>query len=550
LVDIDFDLDVACLIPLGVACRRCLAVLDGSHRFGFVSDSGAYPMPLLTQLKIDRSGATTIADQIARHFEAAARGGRIPFGTRLPSIRDLSEQLGVSRNSAVHAYEMLTDRGVIAPRLGSGYFVQIRSCPAPQHAPLRGNSRDSLVKLRANTDFEDFVISSALLVEGFSSDLAASEDLRAAIRHTGPRVESMLLDEDQDSCWRGSHSLLAVIAQELSQRGIPLEVEGSQILVDSLQDALGLVFDALGVVAGDCVMVEDPASLALRSVVIARGLVPQLIKRSADHLEIYPDGAAAAVGVQAADGLPTAGVKAIVVTSNFHDPTGGMMSPHERTQLLTLAAELDVPLIEIDPYPGLFFGEVFQTPISALDGLDRTIYISDVGSLFSNTFHHHVICARSEFVRGLVRRRALAHGRTTVWEQAVLQDLWTRGCHRKQVIRLQRLLRERRDLVHGMLTRMAPADIRWSIPLGGIHMWLEFPAGRKNIQSVFDAAVRDGVVLARGEFFGFSGGHENCVRLNFSRFDPVQTYADLKCLFGKWSAAPDLAKNLTKELAF
>ena len=75
MVDIDFDLDVACLIPLGVACRRCLAVLDGSHRFGFVSDSGAYPMPLLTQLKIDRSGATTIADQIARHFEAAARGG-------------------------------------------------------------------------------------------------------------------------------------------------------------------------------------------------------------------------------------------------------------------------------------------------------------------------------------------------------------------------------------------------------------------------------------------------------------------------------------------
>ena len=174
-------------------------------------------MPLLTQLKIDRSGAATIADQIVRHFEAAARGGKIPFGTRLPSIRDLSEQLGVSRNSAVHAYEMLTDRGVIAPRLGSGYFVQIRSCPTPHHAPLHGNSRDSLVKLRADTDFEAFVISSAPVVEGYSSDLAASEDLRAAIRHTGPRVEGMLLDENPDSCWRGSHSLLDAIAQELGR---------------------------------------------------------------------------------------------------------------------------------------------------------------------------------------------------------------------------------------------------------------------------------------------------------------------------------------------
>jgi hypothetical protein len=50
-----------------------------------------------------------------------------------------------------------------------------------------------------------------------------------------------------------------------------------------------------------------------------------------------------------------------------------------------------------------------------------------------------------------------------------------------------------------------------------------------------------GVVLARGEFFGFSRGYENCLRLNFSRFDPVQTYADLMCLFGKWAAAPELA---------
>jgi DNA-binding transcriptional MocR family regulator len=347
----------------------------------------------------------------------------------------------------------------------------------------------------------------------------------------------MLLDESPDSCWRGSHSLLEVISQELGQRGLPVESEGSQVLVDSLQDALGLVFDALGMGAGDRVVVEDPASLALRSVVIARGLVPQVIKRTPDHLEIYTLAAAAT------HQMTPAGVKAIVVTSNFHDPTGGVLSPHERTQLLSLAGELDVPLIEIDPFPGSFFGEVFQTPISALDGLDRTIYISDVGSLFSNTFHHHVICARPEFVRGLVRRRALAHGRATVWEQAVLQDLWTRGCHRKQVIRLQRLLRERRDLLHGMLTRMAPADIRWSVPLGGIHMWLEFPVGRKNIRSVFDGAVSDGVVLARGEFFGFSRGYENCLRLNFARFEPVQTYADLKCLFGKWAAAPDLAKE-------
>lgn len=488
-------------------------------------------MPLLTQLKIDRNGSTTIADQIVRHFEAAARGGKIPFGTRLPSIRDLSEQLGVSRNSAVHAYEMLTDRGIISPRSGSGYFVQVRSLPAIQHAPLRGRSRDSLVKLRPNTPFEEFILAAAPLVEGYPIDLAASEDLRAAVRHTAPRVELMLLDERPEACWRGSRSLLETIAHEFGQLGLPVQADTGAVLADSLQDALGLVFDGLGMGAGDGILVEDPASLALRSVVDARGLVPHVLVRTPHELRI--DG-------ELSDGLNGSSIKAVVVTSNFHDPTGGVLSPHERIQLLNCARELDVPLVEIDPFPELFFGEVFQTPIAALDGLDRTIYIADVASIFSNTFHHHVVCARPEFVRGLVRQRALVHGPAMIWEQAVLQDLWSRGCHRKQVTRLQRVLRDRRDLMHGMLTRMAPADFRWSVPFGGIHLWLEFPQGRKNMRSVFEAAVSEGFVLARGDFFSFSSAYEDCLRLNFARFDPAQTFAELQCVFAKWAAAPDL----------
>ena len=72
---------------------------------------------------LDRSRPDSLTDQLAEQFRGAIRHQRIPPGTRLPSSRHLSEQLGISRNTAVRAYDILIMEGYVEARPASGIYA-------------------------------------------------------------------------------------------------------------------------------------------------------------------------------------------------------------------------------------------------------------------------------------------------------------------------------------------------------------------------------------------------------------------------------------------
>lgn len=68
-----------------------------------------------------RSGPSA---RIAAELRAAIADGRFPPGAKLPTVRDLMERYGVSRNTAAKAIAQLRDEGHVATRYGSGTYVQ------------------------------------------------------------------------------------------------------------------------------------------------------------------------------------------------------------------------------------------------------------------------------------------------------------------------------------------------------------------------------------------------------------------------------------------
>src|ERR1700733_14265346 len=74
-------------------------------------------------IELDRSSKTPLTAQLAAQLGDLIRQRRIPAGARLPSSRTLSEQLGVGRNTVVHAYETLCIEGLVEPRAASGFFA-------------------------------------------------------------------------------------------------------------------------------------------------------------------------------------------------------------------------------------------------------------------------------------------------------------------------------------------------------------------------------------------------------------------------------------------
>src|SRR5271156_4971540 len=72
---------------------------------------------------LDRSRPESLTTQMVDQIREAIRGARIGPGTRLPSSRRLSEQLAISRNTVVRAYDLLLMEGVVESRPASGIYV-------------------------------------------------------------------------------------------------------------------------------------------------------------------------------------------------------------------------------------------------------------------------------------------------------------------------------------------------------------------------------------------------------------------------------------------
>jgi GntR family transcriptional regulator / MocR family aminotransferase len=76
-------------------------------------------------LVLDRSTPEALSLQIARQLQGSIESGRVAHGTCLPSTRALARWLGVSRNTALAAYEELSSRGFISSRRGSGVYAHV-----------------------------------------------------------------------------------------------------------------------------------------------------------------------------------------------------------------------------------------------------------------------------------------------------------------------------------------------------------------------------------------------------------------------------------------
>ena len=98
---------------------------------------------------LDRSRPESLTTQMVDQIREAIRCARIAPGTRLPSSRRLSEQLMISRNTVVRAYDLLLMEGIVESRPASGIYVaeQLARQPVPIHAPQELSDRGLQIRM-------------------------------------------------------------------------------------------------------------------------------------------------------------------------------------------------------------------------------------------------------------------------------------------------------------------------------------------------------------------------------------------------------------------
>ncbi|MGU7769061.1 aminotransferase-like domain-containing protein [Burkholderia sp. MR1-5-21] len=429
--------------------------------------------------------------------------GTLAPGTRLPSVRAVSEQHRISVSTALQAYRLLEDRGVLVARPQSGFYVAAAhrgtlALPSASRPRAKASTVSisgavaALLEHAANSALVPLgcAVPDPALLQSQRLDLALA---RAARQH-GVRYNVY-------SPPYGDPRLRREIAKRAMRFGHALSPD--DILVTSgCTEALTL---ALGAVAkhGDTIAVESPTYFGLLHTLEALGL---------KALELPTDPTHGIDISVLARWLESKSVTACVLSSAFNNPLGSVMEEADKIALLKLLARHHVPLIEDDVYGDIHFGRERPKPFIALDGGANTIYCSSFSKSLAPGYRIGWIAAGARAQQVMERKLAFSLCGPAL-PQVALADYLASGAYETHLRRLRRILEENLARMTRTIEASFPPDTKVSRPAGGFVLWLELPK-RFDSRVLFDEALEHGICFAPGDVFSATRRFRNCLRLS------------------------------------
>ena len=210
--------------------------------------------------------------------------------------------------------------------------------------------------------------------------------------------------------------------------------------------------------------------------------------------------------------------KFLYTVSNFQNPSGETVSLSNRKELLDIASEYDFLIIEDDPYGELIFEGEFIPPIKSFDTKGRVIYVSTFSKILAPGFRLGWVIASKEIIDKFVLAKQAADLCTNVFSQYVAYQYINGGYLDKQVVEIKKLYKRKRDIMLDSLKKYFPKEAKWTVPNGGMFIWINLPKG-VNTNLMLQKAIAKKVAYVSGSAFFPDGGNYNSMRLNFSFSD-------------------------------
>jgi 2-aminoadipate transaminase len=217
------------------------------------------------------------------------------------------------------------------------------------------------------------------------------------------------------------------------------------------------------------------------------------------------------------------------------------MNLERRKQLLQLAEEHNLFIVEDDPYGDFWFDEGADPipPLRSLPGSEkRVIYLGTFSKILAPGIRLAYAIASPDFIALLVRgKRGIDFHTDALVQQGVVRLVtdpeFDLDAH---VEKGRRMYKERRDAMLDALETTFTSETEWTRPSGGYFLWLDLPEGVSSSQ-VTSAALAEGVAVFPGEVFfpNGDGGHHS-LRLSFSNASPDRILEGIRRLHRGFAA--------------
>lgn len=436
--------------------------------------------------------------QIRRIVVQAIETGVLLPETRLPSSRNLAEELGVSRNTVTAAYQSLIDEGFLVSRDRSGVFVASseekadvgsttdETSPEIAHEPpspwssrfaVHPSRMPQITKPRNWMDYPY-----PFLFGQFDPSLFPTHQWRESVKAASSTKEisgwarDMVDDDDPDL-------IEQLRLRVLPRRGI-FAGPGEIIITIGSQHALSMLVQLL-VGRDTAVGLENPGYPDVRNMVALA--TANACALTCDRWGVVPDEV-------------FADRRVAFVTVGHQCPTTAIMPVARRRELLAVAARNGVVVVEDDYEADLSVeGDADLPCLKSLDEADGVIYVGSFSKVLAPGLRIGYIVAPRPVIDELrvLRRLMLRHPPTN--NQRSLASFISLGHYRQHLRKTATVLQERADRIGGLLPELLPS-FRFRRDFGAKSFWLEGPPEVINRDFVRAARER-GVLIEAGDIF-------------------------------------------------
>ncbi|MEH6625918.1 MAG: PLP-dependent aminotransferase family protein [Motiliproteus sp.] len=443
-------------------------------------------------------------EQLCNELSSRIQQGYYQAGDKLPSIRMMSQEHGVSISTVQEAYRLLEANGLAESRPKSGYYVQRKTASPtlpeisrPVQRPLEVSQWELVLELLDSHEREGLVALGRGMPDVSATTLKPLLKILSDLnRHSDLR--SLSYDN-----LRGSDELRLQIARLCVDSGCRLHPDDI-VVTTGCQEALSC---SMRVVTqpGDVVAVDSPSFYGSMQTIKALGL-------KALEIPTHPETGVSLEALELA--LEQWPVKAIQVTPICNNPLGYTMPDDRKQRLLALAQQYDLPIIEDDIYGDLAYQYPRPRTIKSYDDDGRVMLCSSVSKTLAPGLRVGWV-APGRYGDLLLHMKYVSTASTATLPQRAVAEFIAQGGYERHLRKMRAQYQRGRDRMIEWIERYFPTATRISYPQGGFLLWVELPEGFDSVK-LNKKLLQLGIGIAPGVLFSASGKYRNCFRINYT----------------------------------
>ncbi|MCK5164703.1 MAG: PLP-dependent aminotransferase family protein [Desulfobacula sp.] len=425
-------------------------------------------------------------------------------GEKLPSLRKLHNQLGLSVSTVHQAYIELEKRGRVEAKEKSGFYVKaLNKNPLSKPVPEKVVTKPCRVVVN---DLAETIITDLQCDDILQLGAAIASKELMPLKQLSRIMKSMPADTLQDHF--SNYDLCAgnlALREELSKKMLGNACSISTQDIITTNGCLEAVTLCLRAVAnpGDTILVESPVFHCFL----------QLIEDLNLYVIEIPGCPEEGIDPKAFEKTISSNkIKACLLNSNFQNPLGSVMSKENKAAIIHMAQKYNIPIIEDDIYGDLFFGDKRPTTFKSLDKKGMVLYCSSFSKALAPGLRTGWTVP-GIFKNTVIRMKLNTAISTPGINQAVVARFVKTGAFDRHLRQLRNKLKNQASAMAIAVSKYFPSDTQITFPKGGMFIWIVL---NKKIDSmeIYQRAYQKKISILPGTICSSTDRYKNCLRIN------------------------------------